>query len=155
MVVALQPFVTLRAQETALNINSSSVLQYVTTCRCCGLTQPANTDQHGTTAPVCKHCTWHQGDRPDKRLARAESHESMLRERLERCRASEIRAQRELAQVSADAKERVSSALASRGYLATRLVDAANRCGPRCQAQDLANDRNVVQWARRNRESEW
>jgi hypothetical protein len=114
-------------------------------CICCDLLQPVRVDQYGIIAGDCARCTWHQGDSEAKQLARATCHEAMLRERLEACRASETEARHRLR----EARERVASALESRGRLAARLVEATSRDSHRCEARALANDPNVVRWARR------
>jgi hypothetical protein len=120
-------------------------------CRCCQLVQPICLDAHGVTARVCAKCTHHQGEQDTKRLARAESHERMLRQWLDACRASESQAKAEIAQ----ARDAVAAALRSRSGLAARLVDAADRSGThRCPMQELANDRQVIRWARREDEDD-
>jgi hypothetical protein len=106
-------------------------------CTCCGLEQPRSLDATGITARVCAKCTHHQGEQDTKRLARAESHERMVRERLEACRASESETRAKAA------KDRAATvaALQSRGRLAARLVDAVDRSGNhQCPAQGIARD---------------
>jgi hypothetical protein len=117
-----------------------------TRCPCCGLDQPRSLDVTGVTARVCAKCTHHQGEQAAKRLARIESHERMLRERLEACRASES----ETRSKEAKARAATAAALQSRGWLAARLVNAADKSGNhRCPAQEIARDPDVVRWARR------
>ncbi|MGH3194521.1 MAG: hypothetical protein ACRDNT_01020 [Streptosporangiaceae bacterium] len=122
-------------------------------CICCGLDQPRYADATGVTARVCAQCTHHQGEQDVKRLARAERHERMLRERLEACRASESQTQLKAARDRAA----TAAALQSRGRLASRLVDAVGKSGNhRCPAQEIARDPDVVQWARReDRDGIW
>jgi uncharacterized Zn finger protein (UPF0148 family) len=117
-------------------------------CECCQLPQVIR-DRDGAIPTVCDVCSQHRGQLPDKRLARAESHEAMLRERLTRCRTSEERARGALE----GARDRVASALDSRGRLASRLVEAAeaNRRHD-CPAQKLARDPQVIEWADAYRE---
>lgn len=121
-------------------------------CICCKLQQRAEYSQYGVKERVCAHCKWHQGDRIEKRISRAESHEKLLRERLDRCQTSEATAQRELQ----EAKEQVRSALGSRGRLAEELVTAAARCRntcavPRCITSEV--QRWAQQWRDRNERS--
>jgi len=99
---------------------------------------------------MCDECHQHQGKLPEKRLARAESHEAMLRERLVTCRASEARAQDQIQ----TARDRMADALASRDYLAHRLVSAAEGSGrhDNCPAVQLARDSRVVEFADKYRE---
>lgn len=112
-------------------------------CRCCGLTQRIR-DRDGAVPKICDLCHSHQGKLPDKVLARAQSHEQMLRERLEACRASEKQAQA----VAKRAKERVASALSSRGALAQRIVNAASTSGTHhCPAQEVGRDPFVIRIA--------
>jgi len=94
-------------------------------CICCGLDQPRYADATGVTARVCAQCTHHQGEQDVKRLARAERHERMLRERLEACRASESQTRLKAARDRAA----TAAALQSRGRLASRLVDAVGKSG--------------------------
>jgi hypothetical protein len=111
-------------------------------CPCCGLEQPPAMEATGVMARVCGYCTDHQDDA--RRLARAETHERLLRERLGACRASESRAQLDARR----AHEAASSALHSRRLLAARLVDAAGESGDhRCAAMGIARDPQVIQWA--------
>lgn len=120
-----------------------------TICACCSLPQPPGIDKvTGVTARVCNDCTNHQGDQDRKRVQRAESHERMLRQRMDACRASEAEARRQMATAKADsrdARERTAFALASRGRLAARVVEAAT--DSRVIAA-IARDPNVVKWAR-------
>lgn len=114
-------------------------------CPCCGLAQPQAYDTTGVKAQVCAHCTHHQGGQDAKRLLRAESHERMLREQLDACRASEAQAQAK----AAEARKATASALHSRAYLAARLVEAADRNGNhRCAVQAIARETQVAKWAR-------
>lgn len=139
------------AAATAARIDSMSDPDGLgsASCRCCGLVQPICLDAHGITARVCAKCTHHQGDQDSKRLKRYESHEKMLREELARCRASESRARSEAAQ----AREAVASALHSRGVLASRLVDTADRSRRHpCPMLEVARDPQVLKWARREDE---
>jgi hypothetical protein len=72
----------------------------------------------------------------------------MLRPRLTKCRASEARAQKELATT----KDQVRAALDSRGRLAEMLVEAAESDRKHtCTAQSLGRDPEVVEYARRHR----
>jgi hypothetical protein len=121
-------------------------------CPCCGLDQPPCQDPTtGVTARVCAKCTHHQGPEDAQRRKRAENHERMLRERLEACRASESQAQSEAAQ----AREAVAAALGSRGLLAARLVEAADKSGNHaCPAQEIARDQQVIRWAQRQDEDD-
>ncbi len=120
-------------------------------CVCCRLPQPAHRDHLDVPSPVCKACAFHQGEQPDKRLKCAESHEKMLRERLDACRRSEEDTRVQAAMDRAVAKERVSSALSSRGRLASRIVAAAEKGGyHRCPAIMIANESDVRDWARRD-----
>jgi hypothetical protein len=90
-------------------------------CECCQLTQVIR-DRDGAIPTVCDICyPHHKGERLETRVARAESHETILRERLTACRASEERAQTGLAR----ARDRMIAAFESRGNLADRLVEAA------------------------------
>ena len=121
----------------------------MTRCVCCQLQVPARVDQFGLSARACRICEGHQGESLEKRLARAEAHERMLREWIATCRASEAKARSELA----EAQERVRAALQSRSRLASRIVDAdaATRDSHRCAARSLADDPQVKKWDRRNR----
>lgn len=117
-------------------------------CTCCQLRQRIK-DRDGPVPKVCDTCLSHQGNLPDKRLARAESHEAMLRERLNACRASEERSRREVE----TAKERMASALASRGMLAYRLVNAAEYDRSHtCAVRHIADDPEVLEMARKHEE---
>jgi hypothetical protein len=117
-------------------------------CTCCQLPQH-NPDRDGAIPAICDDCYQHRGRSAEKRLARAESHETMLSVRLAACRESEARAQRDLA----TAKERVANTLASRGALADRLVEAAETDRRHnCQAQQLGRDPEVVEFARKHHE---
>jgi hypothetical protein len=117
------------------------------TCPCCKLRQPREADQHGVSAPVCRHCTWHQT--PTKRLERAEKHEELLRDRLTRCYKASVEAEAEARR----AKEAMRSALASRGRLAIRLDDAGSAMDHRRLAAltAIARDSNVREWAKKQR----
>ena len=120
-------------------------------CPCCRLDQPPALDATGVTAQVCAACTHHQGEENVQQLARAKRHEGMLRERLERCRASESQAQAE----ATEARERVAAALGSRGRLAARVVRAAEEAGARAGViREIASDPQVIQWARREDEGD-
>lgn len=117
-------------------------------CTCCQLRQRIK-DRDGAVPTVCDACLSHQGNLPEKRLARAESHEDMLRTRLEACRASEARSRGAVETM----KERVASALASRGMLATRLVNAAEyEPSHACAVRRIADDPAVVEMARKHLE---
>ena len=100
-------------------------------CGCCRLPQPAAIDKTtGVTARVCADCTHHQGDQATKRVQRAESHERILRERMDVCRTSEAKARSaaSLAAKNADeAYERMKAALRSRSNLAARIVRRSGR----------------------------
>lgn len=114
-------------------------------CPCCGLLQPTCVDAAGVTARVCAMCTHHQGEQDSKRLSRAEKHEEMLRKRLEACRASESQAQAD----AAKARKARTVAFRSRGWLASRLVQAADRNGNHhCAVQAIAREPDVDRWAR-------
>jgi hypothetical protein len=98
---------------------------------------------------MCDECHQHQGQLPDKRLARAESHEAMLRKYLAACRDSEARARNALETAS----EKVAAALDSRNWLADRLVSAAEGSGRhKCPAVQLGRDSQVVEFADKYRE---
>jgi hypothetical protein len=117
-------------------------------CTCCRLTQQLR-DRDGREPTICDLCYQHQGKLPETRLVRAESHEAMLRERLTACRASEARAQQGIAA----ARERAASALATRGALADRLVEAADADRRHnCAAQQLGRDPQIIEFARKHRE---
>jgi hypothetical protein len=119
-------------------------------CQCCQLTQRLR-DRDGPVPVICDTCYQHSGQLPEKQLARAETHEAMLRKRLTACRASEARARDDLAA----AREQVRAALASRGALAERLVEAAeSERRHNCAAQQLGRERYVAELARRHRELE-
>lgn len=123
-------------------------------CPCCGLDQPAAVDVTGVTAAACAECTHHQGDQEKKRLQRAERHERMLRERLTACRASESKARAAAATASkaaAEEHEATAAALRSRSNLAARIVEAAAEEAGRhtCSLQYVAQDQQVIKWARR------
>jgi hypothetical protein len=117
-------------------------------CRCCKL--PKNVrDYDGLKRTMCDECHQHQGQQLDKRLARAESHEAMLHQRLLACRMSESRAQ-EAIEIE---RNRAAAALASRNSLADRLVSAAERSGRHnCPAVQLGRDPQVAEFARKYRE---
>ena len=118
-------------------------------CPCCQLHQPKQADQYGVSARVCRDCTWHQGSTPDKRMTRAEKHEELVRERLDRCRSSEAEAQ----QVARTAREAAAAAPSSRGRLALRLDEAVSaEPARRLQAlMMIARSDEVVRWARKQR----
>jgi len=122
------------------------------TCGCCQLLQPRAVDRvTGVTARVCDECTHHQGDQDATRLRRAEAHVRMLRERLEKCRASEAAARREVAgarEAARDARAQTAAALASRAGLAARIVDAAAETNHRCAVTGVARALDVISWAR-------
>jgi hypothetical protein len=122
------------------------------TCLCCQLQQPAAIDgPTGVTAPVCGHCTHHQGDQGTNPLRRAKSHEAMLRKWLEGCRASEAAARKQAATAKAAAevaRQLTADALASRGRLAARIIAAADS-GRQSGVAALAHDADVIKWARR------
>jgi hypothetical protein len=88
-------------------------------CGCCQLRQRLR-DRDGPAPTICDTCVPHQGSLPDKEIARARSHEAMVRERLAACRVREAHAR----EVAGQARERVASALASRCRLAARIVSA-------------------------------
>lgn len=117
-------------------------------CECCQLTQVIR-DRDGAIPTVCDICYPHyKGERLETRVARAESHDAMLRERLTICRASEERAQTGLAR----ARDQMIAAFESRGVLAARLVEAAESDRRHnCTAQRLGRDPRVVEFARRHR----
>lgn len=118
----------------------------VAMCACCQLRQRVCLDAAGVTARVCGHCTHHQGQDLVKRVARAESHERMLRERLLACRTSEEHARIE----AEEARDAMIAALESRGRLAARLVDAVDQDRNHgCAAQAIAREQTVIRWARR------
>lgn len=117
-------------------------------CRCCSLPQSVR-DRDGAKPTMCDECHKHQGQLPEKRLTRAESHEVMLRKYLAACRTSEARA-REAIEAQRD---RAAAALASRGSLADRLVSAAKGSGRHnCPAVQLGRDPQIVEFARKHRE---
>lgn len=116
-------------------------------CQCCQLRQSLS-DRDGAIPTICDKCQPHQGKLLDKRLARAEAHEKMLRERLDACRASEKRAQERHERD----KEKAASALRSRGSLAARIVGAAEEAGThKCASVMVARDPEVVKMADRHR----
>lgn len=113
------------------------------TCSCCRLPQRVR-DRIGALPTVCDVCHYHQADNLEARLARAESHEEMLRERLAACRNSE--------QLARDARERArdgtAAALRNRGRLAARIVEVAEEAGKhRCAAVDIGRDPRVIELA--------
>lgn len=118
-------------------------------CQCCRLRQPKAVDPvTGVSARVCAKCTHHQGEQEAKRLKRAESHEEMLRQRLDACRSSEQKALRAVADAQENANEagaRMVAALQSRGRLAARIVNAADPA----EVQAIQRDPRVIQWANR------
>jgi ribosome-binding protein aMBF1 (putative translation factor) len=118
-------------------------------CECCGLRQNIP-DRDGALPKVCDDCyPHHRGQRPETQLARAESHEAMLRKRLTACRASEERVRTGMVR----ANNRMVAAYESRGSLADRLVTAAEvGCSRDCPARQLARDPDVAEFARRHRE---
>jgi ribosome-binding protein aMBF1 (putative translation factor) len=117
-------------------------------CECCGLRQSIP-DRDGALPTVCDDCQKHRGQRPETQLARALSHEVMLRERLTACRASEASARTGMAR----ANDRMVAAYESRGLLADRLVTAAEAgCSRDCAARQLARDPDVAEFARRHGE---
>jgi len=124
----------------------------VRACVCCNLPQPSRLDQFDVTAANCEECKNHNGDTPQKRLARAETHERILRERLEACRASEAAAQASLRRAEQEIQQqkgRVAAALGSRGSLAAELVAAVERSGHhRCEVQTLVLAPRVRDWAK-------
>lgn len=111
-------------------------------CRCCGLKQRIK-DRDGALPTLCDECGRHQGKLPEKRVARAECHEAMLRERLTACRLSESQAQSR----ARIAKSAAASALRSRGSMAVRVVNAL---GNPHMLQGLARDPQVRSWADRH-----
>lgn len=116
-------------------------------CECCQLPHLTR-DRDGAIPRICDPCHQHRGERLETRAVRAESHEVMLRERLTTCRASEESARTGMAL----ARERTAAALASRGVLADRLVEAAETgCSRNCPAQQLGRDPQVVDLARKHR----
>ncbi len=115
-------------------------------CECCRLPQMIR-DRDGAIPTVCGDCYLHRG--PLQRLARAESHETMLRERLTACRDSQDLAQ----QGAVSANNRMTGALNSRNWLADRLVEAAESGGRHdCPAQQLGRNPEVVEFALKYRE---
>jgi hypothetical protein len=115
-------------------------------CECCQLRQRLR-DRDGAAPTICDTCVPHQGSLPEKEIARARAHEAMVRERLVACRASEARAR----EVADQAKERVASALRSRGILAARIVSAVADLGShRCAAADIGRDPKVIELAERH-----
>jgi hypothetical protein len=70
----------------------------------------------------------------------------MLRQRLTACRISESRAQAEVT----DSRAATAAALQSRGRLAAHIVEAAAEDrSHQCVSQTIANDPQVIKWARR------
>jgi hypothetical protein len=118
------------------------------TCRCCDMAHKVK-DRDGDVPTLCDLCTPHQGSAIDKRLARAEKHEEMLRQVVGRY-------QRDLASTRAaldSAKEQVAAALSSRGALASRLVYATEDAGThRCATVQIGREEQVVGFARKHRE---
>jgi hypothetical protein len=126
-------------------------------CPCCELTQRTALDPTGVTARVCARCTHHQGDQDAKRLARAETHVELLREKLDACRGSESKAKAAAAEAheaAEAARQATRSALRSRGQLAARVAGAAAEAGHPCPLQDIASDQRVIEWARRHDEDD-
>lgn len=120
-------------------------------CACCELPQRIR-DRDGAAPTICDACQRHQGKLPDKLLARAQVHETMLRERLDACRASEKRAQA----FAARAREQVAAALSSQGNLAYRIVAAASSAqSHHCDAQAIGRDPQVIQLAERHRDRQY
>ena len=120
-------------------------------CPCCRLLQPPGVNRAlGVSAPVCKDCANHQADSDAAHVRRAESHERMVRVRLDACRTSEQEAQRTADQ---EHEARVS-ALRSRARLAARIVRAAEAAeAAGCAGlRALADDPDVRKWARRYEE---
>jgi hypothetical protein len=117
-------------------------------CECCLLRRVIR-DRDGAIPRICDMCyPHHRGELPETRVARAESHEVMLRELLTACRASEERAQTGRTR----ARDRMIAAFESRGILADRLVEAAESDrGHDCTAQRLGRDARVVEYARKHR----
>jgi hypothetical protein len=113
-------------------------------CECCLLPQRLR-DRDGAVPTICDTCAPHHGGKlPGRALARAESHEAMLRERLAACRRSEDRAQA----AAANDKERVAAALSSRGSLAARIVSASSsERSHRCAAQAIGHEPEVIRFA--------
>ena len=119
----------------------------VIACTCCGLRQ-RNRDRDGPVPTLCDVCYQHRGKQTENRLARAETHEQMLRERLDACRTSEARANQRLEK----AKEQVAAALGSRGLLASRIVRAAEG-DPTGRAElQIGRDPQVIAFARQHEE---
>jgi len=117
-------------------------------CECCQLAQRLR-DRGGPFPTVCDVCYQHRGKLPEARLARAESHEEMLRKHLAACRASEHRARN----ARDGALEQVADALRSRGALADRLVEAAGACRRHdCPAWLLGHDPKIIEIAAGHRE---
>ena len=80
----------------------------------------------------------------------AKSHERMLRERLDACRASESqpRATAQAAgRAESEALGRMKAAMQSRSNLAARIVDACIG-SHRCPLTEIASDPHVIKWAR-------
>lgn len=121
----------------AININ----------CQCCGLLRRVR-DRDGNVPKLCDECAQHQGQLPERRAQRAEEHERELRRWLDACRASEAKSRR----VADAAGDRIASALASRGALASRLYEAGQRAGHSCPTSQIALDPKVIRWAQVHRE---
>lgn len=73
----------------------------------------------------------------------------MLRERLNACRKSEAAARTELNKTTTEAREKVKSALLSRGWMAARVMEAVGGCRRSCSMHDLVSNSRVTEWARR------
>lgn len=116
------------------------------TCQCCGLGHKVK-DRDGDVPTICDYCGPHQGNLPDKQLARAQKHEQMLRNVV-------AQEEKELARVRgqlAEAKEQVTAALSSRGALAARIVGAVEDArSHRCPASDVGRDPHVAKFAERH-----
>ncbi|HEY7174877.1 MAG TPA: hypothetical protein VH442_08165 [Micromonosporaceae bacterium] len=108
------------------------------------LPQPAHRDMYGIRSPICNDCEHHRGDAPLLRLARAETHERMLRDRLAAYREY---AERQYLDAE-EAKRAAASAVASRDSLAARIVrDAATERRHTCALHAIAFERTVQDWA--------
>ena len=126
------------------NVGDVAVIQ----CTCCHLPQ-IRRNRDGAVPDLCAECEGHQGELPEKRLARAETHEHMLRQRLYNCRASE---KEEKARRDA-AENKASAFWESRGLLALKLVNATDQLAG---LKGLV-DSNVRRWAERydRADSDW
>jgi hypothetical protein len=123
-------------------------------CTCCKLPHWVK-DRDGALPQMCDTCHRHQGQLPETRALRAETHEAWLRERLDACRKSEANAQGRI-RISEgrvmEAQSETRRVLHSRGALALRIVEAVdNARGHRCDSQAVGRDHWVIKVADQHR----